>query len=138
MPSALEQFAALSLNPIGRASLHSSVSSSSGFSDTSFSSESSFSTPTLSPAGLSLGFEDFAPVPLDDSEDENDAPFTVLSRGTHRPSAAPARSGRSASYSLVESDLSFARGRHDWFADDDEDSAGSFSQSITGSDSLFF
>lgn len=137
MPSTLDQFAALSLNPLGRASLHRSVSSISTFSDVSISSDSSYSTPTLSPAGLSLGFEDFGSAPLDDSDDENDAPFAALSRATRRPSTAPVRSGRSVSYSFVEDNLSFTRARSDWFDDDEESFAGSFSQSITDSDDLF-
>ncbi|KAI0705867.1 hypothetical protein BC835DRAFT_1409925 [Cytidiella melzeri] len=135
IPSTLQQFAALSLNPIGRASLHRTMSSSSAFSDMSFSSDSSFSTPTPSPTGLSMGFEDFGSPPADNSDDETYLPYASLSLSSRRPSVAPTRSARSASYSDVESELSFSRDLFSYFDDDEE---SSFSGSSTSNEDVFF
>ncbi|KAI0093971.1 hypothetical protein BDY19DRAFT_902660 [Irpex rosettiformis] len=138
MPSTLQQFAALSLNPVGRASLHRSVSSSSAFSDTS--SDSSYSTPTGSSASLSLGFEDFAASPADDSDDDNDVPQATLFRSPRRPSVARAPTFRSFSYSAVESELSSSRDLFSYFGDDDDDDDSfdsSFENSRSNEDTFF-
>ncbi|GJE90745.1 hypothetical protein PsYK624_068890 [Phanerochaete sordida] len=137
-PSAVEQFAALSLNPVGRAALHRTDSISSAFSDASFDSDSSFSTPSSSPLGIDFGFSDFALAPSVDSDDENEPHRLPLSRATRRPARAPVRTGRSASYSFIEDRLSGSRRSRDVF-DDDFSAPSPFSpNSFGGDDDLFF
>lgn len=85
-----------------------------------------------------MGFEDFMSSPADDSDDENDLPYAILSRATRRPSVAPIRSARSVSYSAVESELSFTRDLFSYFNDEDENSSEFFSQTVTGSEDVFF
>ncbi|KAI0343364.1 hypothetical protein BDW22DRAFT_1345112 [Trametopsis cervina] len=108
LPSTIQQLAAHSLNPLGRASLQRTASSSSTFSDVSSPSSSSSSTPTLSPTRLSTGFEDL--FAASDSDDENDVPYAVLPRaGGRRPTSLPlplsGMSARAASYSAAESEF---------------------------------
>ena len=136
VPSTLQQFAALSLNPVGRASLHRSASSSSAFSDISFSSDSSYSPPTGPSTSLSLGFEDFVASPADDSDDEGDIPPAVFSRSPRRPTVARTTTGRSVSYSAVESEL-FSRDLFSYFDDDDDSSDSSFESSSANEDTFF-
>lgn len=123
---------------MGRASLHRSVSNSSAFSDASFSSDDSYSTPTLAPTRLSMGFEDFVSAPADDSDDEADLPYAVLSRSPRRPSVAPIMEPHSAIYSAVESELSFSRDLFSYFDDEDGNLSDSFSDSSAGHDDVFF
>ena len=136
VPSTLQQFAALSLNPVGRASLHRSASSSSAFSDISFSDDSSYSPPTGPSTSLSLGFEDFVASPADDSDDEGDIPPAVFSRSPRRPTVARTTTGRSVSYSAVESEL-FSKDLFSYFDDDDDSSDSSFESSSANEDTFF-
>lgn len=138
-PSAVEQFAALTLNPVGRATLHRADSISSAFSDTSFDSDSSFSTPTTSPVGIDFGFSDFAAAPSVDSDDESESRRPPLPRATRRPARVPVRSGRSVSYSFIEDQLSGGRRSRDVFDDDDWSSTSPLSSNnFGGDDDLFF
>lgn len=112
---------------------------SSAFSDASSSSESSFSSPVLSPVGIDFGFSDVVDGPAVDSDDENDAPsYGVFGRGARRPARAPMRSVRSVSYSFIEDQLTSTRAHRDVF-DDDWSTPSPFSNSSFNSeDDPFF
>lgn len=134
-PTSIDQFAALSINPMGRASLQRTMSSSSAFSDAS---DSSFSTPSLSPVGLSLGLADCVPTFAADSDDERDAPLPSLSRSPRRPPGAPRRMNtRSVSYSLIEDDLCDTRSRRSIFGAPSSRSSPFFSSTTDDADNFF-
>jgi hypothetical protein len=137
LPSAVEQFAALSLNPVGRAALQRTPSMSSTFSDAS-SSDSSFSTPAHSPTELDFGFSDCVDVPSVDSDDEYEPRYGPFARATRRPARAPVRTVRSVSYSFVEDRLSNTRRVRDVFDDDFPRTSAFTSSDFGGEDDLFF
>lgn len=137
-PSAIEQLAALSLSPIARVALHRTDSISSASSDVSSDTDSSFSTPRLSPTGIDFGFSDFAAAPSVDSDDEDELRRAPLIHATRRPARAPVRGSRSASYSLVEGRLSGTRRSRDVFDDDDCSTPSPFSPANFGCDDDFF
>ncbi|KIP12276.1 hypothetical protein PHLGIDRAFT_113755 [Phlebiopsis gigantea 11061_1 CR5-6] len=138
--SPFEQFAALTLNPVGRVSLERTDSISSAFSDASSDSSfsSPFSTPTLTPMGMDFGFMDCVDVPSADSDDDDVSPFSALSHATRRPARAPIRSTRSASYSFIEDELSATRSRRDVFDDDWSSPASRSPSSFHDEDDPFF
>ena len=74
--------------------------------------------------------------PADDSDDEGDIPPAVFSRSPRRPTVARTTTGRSVSYSAVESEL-FSRDLFSYFDDDDDSSDSSFESSSANEDTFF-